>query len=53
MGTFTAMAEGTGKIIGEYEGIRAELPISVVDYGNKPLLLDSFDVSSNWVSESL
>ena len=50
--TFTAMAGGTGKIIGEYDGVRAELPVSVVDYGDKPILLDSFDISSNWVSEA-
>lgn len=48
---FTATAKGTGKIFAEYEGARSEINVNVVDLGEKPISLDSFDKSSAWSSE--
>ncbi|KMY51865.1 S-layer homology domain-containing protein [Peribacillus loiseleuriae] len=50
--TFTATAGGTGKIIGEYDGIRAELSVKVVDMAAKPVLLHSFDNTNDWVAQT-
>lgn len=50
--TFTSTAEGNGKIVAEYEGIRAETNVSVLDIGDEPLLLDSLDNSALWTSET-
>lgn len=50
-GKFTATAKGTGKIIAVYEGARAEIKVNVVEIGEKPILLDSFDKSDVWSSE--
>lgn len=48
--TFTATAQGQGKIVGEYNGVRVEQSIKVVDVGAQPILLDSFDSVSGWTS---
>lgn len=45
--TFTATKQGKGKIIGEYQGIRAEIAVEVIS-GDKPILLDSMDSAGLW-----
>jgi len=50
--TFTATTAGEGKIVGEYEGIRATLPVKVVVVGDQPMILDSFDDVAQWTSEA-
>lgn len=50
--TFTATTSGEGKIIGEYEGVRVEAPIKVIDLSDKPYVLNSFDHASNWSAKS-
>lgn len=49
---FTATTKGSGKIIGEYKGFRTELPVTVTEILEDKILLDSFDQSSQWVSEA-
>ncbi|WP_342557417.1 S-layer homology domain-containing protein [Lysinibacillus sp. FSL P4-0201] len=49
--TFTATQKGEGKIIGEYEGIRTSTAVKVVDLAEKPIVLDSFDNTSSWITE--
>lgn len=45
--TFTATKEGKGKIIGEYQGIKAEITVQVVN-GDQPIIIDSFDNAGLW-----
>lgn len=39
---------GSGKIIAELHGVRAEVNVSVMNLSDKPYLLDSFDDVSKW-----
>ena len=49
--TFTATKEGKGKIIGEYQGIKAEISVQVVN-NDQPVILDSFDNAGLWNAQS-
>ncbi|MFY3791588.1 S-layer homology domain-containing protein [Ureibacillus sp. MALMAid1270] len=51
-GTFTATKQGKGKILAEYQGVKAEVSVEVLN-GDVPIVLDSFDSISNWKSESI
>lgn len=49
--TFTANAKGQGKIIAQYDGIKVEQTVKVIDTEDK-ILLDSFDSASKWSSSA-
>lgn len=49
--TFTATAKGQGKIIGEYKGVRASIPVKVVDLADKPVYKDV--QSNHWAFDSI
>lgn len=49
--TFTATTPGEGKIVGEYEGVRAEVPVKVVVPEEKPVYKDVH--STHWAFEAI
>ncbi|KGR80129.1 S-layer homology domain-containing protein [Ureibacillus manganicus] len=51
-GTFKATTVGSGKIIGEYQGVRKEFSVTVLEIPKLPILLDNFDTISNWSKDT-
>lgn len=49
---FTATKKGKGKIIAEYQGVIAEFSVEVISQ-DVPLIIDGFESTSNWISESV